>query len=162
MSIRDEIRGVGREILTSEAYQSAMAREHHYNSNVADHSYSVAMTSLKVCKVLNKLHVRTDNRAMIRGALCHDLGLARFRHTYQSGKQCCFQHPVDSVDVAKEILPDINEVEVDIISHHMFPLTIHPPKTVEGYVITYADKYCSIKDFVCIVAGKLRRKKVYA
>lgn len=162
MSIREEIREIGQNILSSEEYRFAMRREHHYNSNVADHSYSVAMTSLKVCKVLNKLHIKTDNKAMVRGALCHDLGLAKYRHTYTTGKQCCFQHPVDSVDVAKALLRDMNDTEEDIIRHHMFPLTIHPPKTVEGYVITYADKYCSVKDFVAIVATSLRHKKAFA
>ena len=38
----------------------------------------------------------------------------------------------------------LNEVEKDIISKHMFPLTIMPPRYRESVLVTLADKWCAL------------------
>ena len=42
----------------------------------------------------------------------------------------------------------LNDVERDIILKHMWPLTVIPPKTMEGYVVMYVDKYCGFLETV--------------
>ena len=43
---------------------------------------------------------------------------------------------------------ELNEVEKDIIVKHMWPLTFIPPKYQESFVVTFADKYVSSKEFI--------------
>ena len=38
----------------------------------------------------------------------------------------------------------LNEIEKDMILHHMWPVTIIPPKTKEGFLLTLIDKYCAM------------------
>ena len=38
----------------------------------------------------------------------------------------------------------LNEIEKDIISKHMFPLTFMPPRYRESVLVTLADKWCAI------------------
>jgi uncharacterized protein len=42
----------------------------------------------------------------------------------------------------------INEIEEDIIKKHMWPLTLIPPKYKESFIISFADKYLSSKEFI--------------
>ena len=39
---------------------------------------------------------------------------------------------------------ELNEMEKDMILHHMWPVTIIPPKTKEGFLLTLIDKYCAM------------------
>ena len=39
---------------------------------------------------------------------------------------------------------NINRIEADIISKHMFPLTFTPPKYRESVIVCVIDKFCSI------------------
>lgn len=39
-----------------------------------------------------------------------------------------------------------NQIERDSIEHHMFPLTPYPPKYIEGYLVTAADKISATKE----------------
>lgn len=38
---------------------------------------------------------------------------------------------------------NLNHLERDIIIKHMFPLTIIPPRYLESWIVTFADKYVS-------------------
>ena len=40
----------------------------------------------------------------------------------------------------------LNQIERDSIEHHMFPLTPYPPKYIEGYLVTAADKISATKE----------------
>jgi uncharacterized protein len=42
----------------------------------------------------------------------------------------------------------INEIEEDIIKKHMWPLTLIPPKYKESFIVSFADKYLSSKEFI--------------
>ena len=39
---------------------------------------------------------------------------------------------------------NVNRIEADIISKHMFPLTFTPPKYKESVIVCLVDKFCSI------------------
>ena len=45
-----------------------------------------------------------------------------------------------------------------MILRHMWPLTIVPPAYKEGYVLLFADKFCSLAE----VAANARKKIFYA
>lgn len=41
---------------------------------------------------------------------------------------------------------DLSERECDIISKHMFPLTLVPPMHRESWIVSMADKYCALRE----------------
>ena len=53
-------------------------------------------------------------------------------------------HPEKAYRNAKKYFP-LNQIEVDIIRTHMWPVTFRTfPRTREGWVTTLTDKYCSL------------------
>jgi uncharacterized protein len=51
---------------------------------------------------------------------------------------------------------ELNEKEADIILRHMWPLTVIPPKSVEGFIVSYADKYCSVAEVFLRLRQRIR------
>ena len=66
-----------------------------------------------------------------------------------------FTHPVVALHNANKYY-NLNNLEKDIIVKHMWPLTIVPPKYMEGYVVMYADKYCGFVETASRVKAKLQ------
>ena len=42
----------------------------------------------------------------------------------------------------------VDDTAEDIIGNHMWPMTLTPPHTIEGFIITIADKYSAVTDFL--------------
>ena len=42
----------------------------------------------------------------------------------------------------------LNEKEREMIKKHMWPVTIIPPRTKEGFLLTFIDKYCALMELV--------------
>ena len=135
----------GKEILESEAFQRAYGQTHHHSTSVALHSLEVAQCAAELCGKLRRIGLHPDERTVVIGALCHDLGILGRHEKYNNFLQCCFRHPIDSVLAAKSILPDLDDKTAKVISRHMFPATILPPTSLEGLIVSLADKYASIK-----------------
>lgn len=85
--------------------------------------------------------------SMIRGALLHDY----FLYDWHDGKRerwiHGFTHPMKAYKNAKSEI-NLNRLERDIIIKHMFPLTILPPRYLESWIVTFADKYVSAVETV--------------
>lgn len=132
-----------REILKelSEGPRFHLSKNHiqHGTTSVFEHSLSVCYFSLKFS---NFFHMKVDERSLIRGALLHDFFLYDW-HKVKLDKLHGFNHPNIALKNAKEDYT-INEIETDIIEHHMFPLTIKPPKTKEAFLVNISDKLCSL------------------
>lgn len=136
----------GTDVMETPEFQNAFYQIHHVRTTVAVHSINVAVISIVLCLLLAKIHVRTDMRSVVHAALCHDLGIMG-RHTkYRSNFQCSQQHPVDSVAVARKILNQYDDKTLKIIETHMWPVRPGRPRSVEGYVVTLADKYAAIME----------------
>ena len=41
---------------------------------------------------------------------------------------------------------DLNEKEKDMILKHMWPVTIAFPNSMEGFILTFVDKYCAMSE----------------
>ena len=54
-----------------------------------------------------------------------------------------FIMPERACENAMRDIPDLNEIEKDMIKCHMFPLNIVPPQYMEGWILCCADKICS-------------------
>ena len=139
--LEKEIRTIGRDILESEWFIRGFSQSHHFRSNVSDHELHVTKVSLR----LAGLFASADREALIRACLCHDMGLIGNRRViYTTGRMCITQHPLDSATRAEEILGYISEKERDIIEHHMFPLVLKRPDSIEAVIICIADKCCAL------------------
>ena len=112
----------------------------HGEVSVYLHSVMVALSSYKMAKTL---HIRIDERSLIRGALLHDY----FLYDWHDGKPARrihgFTHPGIALENAERDF-ELNDIERDIIRCHMFPLTIKPPTYREAVIVCLVDKYLSI------------------
>ena len=86
--VREELERFGREILDSEEMQRAFAQKHHTLSTVGEHTMRVAEKSLSMCHALRRLHIQTDIPAVVKGSLCHDLGILGRNEKYSSAGVC--------------------------------------------------------------------------
>jgi uncharacterized protein len=118
----------------------------HHNSSIYAHVHDVAYLSYRICK-----YFKLDYRSAARGALLHDFFLYDWRnHDVPDLPRKKFHglaHPAIAVANAKKYF-SINDMEEDIIKKHMWPLTLVPPKYKESYIVSFADKYLSSKEFI--------------
>ena len=118
------------------------AYRQHGRCSVYDHSLDVASLALRLSR---RLHLKTDESALIRGALLHDYFLYDW-HVRQPGRPLHgFYHPKAALHNARQDY-QLNRKEEDIIRRHMFPLTPVPPRTLEGLLVCLADKICAVRE----------------
>ena len=111
---------------------------------VNDHCIRVAKYSLALCK---KLHIPCSRKDLIRGALLHDYFLYDW-HTPDKRKPHRlhgFYHPGRALKNASAEY-DLTPREREIIKKHMWPLTVVPPTCREAWIVTTADKWCSLME----------------
>lgn len=147
--INRDLETYGKEVLQSEEMKQAFEQTHHLWSTVGEHTMRVTVTSILICYVLKKLGIKVKLPTVVVGALCHDLGMLGRAEKYESDKECHREHPKESVIVAQEILEDLPEEVKDVIERHMWPMgESKAPNSVEGVIVSVADKYNAVKDLV--------------
>ncbi len=117
----------------------------HGNTTVFEHCVSVAKFSLLMAQYLEKMFkLKFDKDSLVRAALLHDYFLYDWHDKTVPGHNIHgFTHPRTAMLNADRDF-GLNEVEKDIISKHMFPLTIMPPRYRESVLVTLADKWCAL------------------
>lgn len=134
-----------RDILAHEEFRKLKEYFHH-NSSIYSHVHDVAYLSYRISKYL-----KLDYRSAARGALLHDFFLYDWRNhdapDLPREKFHGLEHPKIAVTNAKKYF-SLNDIEEDIIRKHMWPLTIVPPKYKESYIVSFADKYLSSREFI--------------
>ena len=130
------------DILLSENFQKTRHHIQHGTMPVYRHCLDVAKQSIQINKALG---LGCSERDLIRGALLHDYFLYDWhdknRENYQ--KLHGFYHPGIALKNARKEY-HLTRREEDIIKKHMWPLTVVPPLCREAWVVTAADKYCSL------------------
>ena len=114
----------------------------HGNTSVMKHCISVAYVSLMIAK---KLHIKVDRKALVRGALLHDYFLYDWHEKRKGHHFHGFTHPGTALKNAEKEY-ELGDIERNIISRHMFPLTVVPPMCREAWLVCLADKYCAVKE----------------
>ncbi len=148
-AMHEDLMLYGGKILNSEEMQRAFTQKHHTLSSVGAHTMRVAMTSLAICYALKRLHIKTDISSVVTGSLCHDLGILGRNEKYHSSGECSRQHPLDSVEIANKLTGGLSDKEADIIARHMWPVgKSKPPNSLEGAIVSAADKVAAVEDFV--------------
>lgn len=116
----------------------------HGKTTVKMHSIAVAYTALYIS---HKLGADVNDAELVRGALLHDYFLYDWHERTIPNMIHGYTHPGKALKQA-EIDFDLSRIERDMIKHHMFPLTIIPPKTKEGFILCLADKLVASRETI--------------
>ena len=123
--------------------QSQAAFAQHSEINRLDHVRSVAFLTYIYCKE-HSLDVRTATRA----AIMHDLTYYDWHDGDWSHRPHGYRHPAFAMKNAAELDPTLNEKGRFIILRHMWPLTVVPPASKEGWAVSLIDKYCAAREML--------------
>nr|WP_294682848.1 HD domain-containing protein [uncultured Anaerotignum sp.] len=144
LSAKDKrlLRETLRELNLRGRLQEEKRAKQHGKTSVYQHSIRVAYFSLWLA---GRLPLRTDRRALVRGALLHDYFLYDWHEKGGGHRLHGFRH---GRTAAKNASRDygLSGLERGIIARHMFPLTVLPPKSKEGWVVCLADKWCAAEE----------------
>lgn len=147
--IQKDLERYGKDVLKSEEMEKAFSQKHHLRSSVGEHTMRVASSSLKISYALKKLHIDVNIPTVVVGSLCHDLGILGRKEKYASSLECSRKHPGDSVEAARTIVGDLPEKTEHVIERHMWPIgRSSMPDSIEGAIVSIADKYSSVKDLI--------------
>ncbi len=114
----------------------------HGRHTVYDHCLKVARESLRIA---DRLGLKVDREALVRGALLHDYFLYDWHEPDPNRPNHAFHHARMAWENASRDYA-LGATEEDIIRHHMFPVVPIPPKTLEGWIVTAADKACALTE----------------
>ncbi|MCM1136862.1 MAG: HD domain-containing protein [Clostridium sp.] len=149
------------DILNSENFRSTRNYIQHGSIPVQRHCMDVAAQSIAIS---NFLGIECSKRELIRGALLHDYFLYdwhdKTRENYR--RLHGFYHPGIALENAEKEY-HLTLREKDIIKKHMWPLTFFPPLCREAWIVTAADKYCSLLETLRLRKGNVanvRKTKV--
>lgn len=146
--VMQDLESYGGEILHSGEMEKAFQQTHHNWSTVGEHTLRVAKASLAMCYLLHRLHIKTDIPDVVKASLCHDLGILGRYEKFSGNRECYRQHPIDSVVIARALANNLSDKSADIIERHMWPAAHSKhPNSLEGVIVSTADKYAAIKDF---------------
>ncbi|ADD68258.1 metal dependent phosphohydrolase [Denitrovibrio acetiphilus DSM 12809] len=135
-----EFRSISAGVLAMPEVLSLANYPHHRDKTRLDHVMEVAYLSFFLGRKLN-----LDLSAIVKGALLHDLFYYDWRT--EGPRLHGLRHHTIALSNAEKIT-ELSKKERDIISKHMWPLTIIPPYYVESLLVCVVDTYCSVKDYV--------------
>ncbi|MEE3392454.1 MAG: HD domain-containing protein [Lachnospiraceae bacterium] len=132
-----ELTDLGRFIQEKNAMQ-------HGDWSVYEHSIRVCTLSCMIAHYLTTVKfINVDFNSLIVGSLLHDYFLYDWHEKGDGSHRFHgFRHPAAALFNAEKDY-DLNDTQRDIILHHMFPLTVIPPATLEGWIVCVADKICA-------------------
>ncbi len=127
----------------SDEVQSLKKFPQHSTIDRLDHITSVSYMSYVYAKKYNM-----DFRRVARAAILHDLYYYDWHDKARWHRPHGYKHPRFAVNNAKKLYPEISDFEENIILRHMWPLTVIPPATKAGYLVSFADKYCAARELL--------------
>ena len=133
---------VAKEVCDSDKMREMAHFRQHGETSCLEHSMAVAFYSLLLSE---KLGIKCDRIALIRGGLLHDYYLYDWhvKENKKSHKLHGFSHPRTALENADRDY-DLSERERNIILRHMFPLVPVPPKFRESVIVSLVDKWCAV------------------
>lgn len=152
----EEFQEIIKELIDNETVQEMKNYRQHYETTCFDHCYTAAYYCFLICK---KYHL--DYKSATRAAMLHDLFLYDWRVRQPDRKGLhAFTHGKKSCENACKLF-NLNEKEKDIIIKHMWPVTINFPKSIEGFILTFVDKYCALSETFDVFQSKLFMKQTF-
>lgn len=132
----------GADILSSQGMALEKGFFQHGSVTVYEHSVAVALLCLQLALLL---HIRTDKRSLVRGALLHDYFLYDW-HIKQKGRPLHGTHHARWAMENAQRDFGLNHIEKNMILAHMFPLNLTLPKYRESILLCTADKLCAARE----------------
>lgn len=152
----EEFKTILSPIINNETVQEMKNYRQHYETSCYDHCLQAAYYCYLICKKYN-----LDYKSATRAAMLHDLFLYDWRVRQPDRKGLhAFTHGKTACENACKLF-DLNEKEKDIILKHMWPVTIAFPKSIEGFILTFVDKYCAMSESAEVLKTKLFSKKAF-
>ena len=149
-----EFQNIIKNLIENDTVQEMKNYRQHYETSCFEHCYVVSYYCFKICK---KYHL--DYESATRAAMLHDLFLYDWRKRQDGRKGFhAFTHGKTACENASKLF-DLSEKEKDIIIKHMWPVTIAFPRSIEGFVLTFVDKYCAVSESLDIFKSRLLMKK---
>lgn len=136
-----------QKILEHKEFQKRKDYAHHDKISVYDHSIAVSKLSYRLARFL-----KVDYESAAIGGLLHDFYYKPWQENQE--KKPLFQkhgfvHAKEAYENSKNIFPEYMNPQIkNIILRHMFPLNKIPPKYIESWVVTFADKWVSLEVFL--------------
>lgn len=151
-----EFQNIIKELIENETVKQMKQYRQHYETTCFDHCYTVSYYCYLICK---KYHL--DYKSAARAGMLHDLFLYdwRIRQPDRKGLHA-FTHGKTACENASKLF-DLNDKEKDIIEKHMWPVTVAFPKSIEGFILTFVDKYCALSESFEILKSRLFMKKAF-
>ena len=150
----EEFQEIINELISNKTVQQMKQYRQHYDTTCFEHCYNAAYYCYCICK---KYHL--DYRSATRAAMLHDLFLYDWRQRQADRKGLhAFTHGKTACQNACQLF-DLNEKEKDIIIKHMWPVTISFPKSIEGFILTFVDKYCALSESFSVFSSRLWKKR---
>ena len=146
------------DIISNDTVRQMKNFRQHCNTSCYQHCMQVAYYTYIACKKM-----RLDYVSATRAAMVHDLFLYDWRKKYRNvdlpGLHA-FVHPKIALKNASKLF-DLNDIEKDVISKHMWPVTFGFPKYMESYIVTIMDKYSACLETYYYIRNKLSQKTFY-
>ncbi|MBH1939513.1 phosphohydrolase [Mobilitalea sibirica] len=131
------------ELLQNEQIHKMKKYIQHGNTTTYTHCLVIAYYSYWLSL---RIPLHFDTKSLTRGAMLHDFYLYDWHMPNQAHKLHGFYHAGIALHNAKKHY-DINPTEADIISSHMWPLTLtRCPRTRESVIVCLMDKICSLAE----------------
>ncbi|MGN1147224.1 MAG: HD domain-containing protein [Lachnospiraceae bacterium] len=156
-----EIMRDAADIVNSKNFNRTKTHIQHGNMTVNNHCMNVAKYSLAISDKLEKLGISCKKDELVRGALLHDYFLYDWHDPehVKLARLHGFRHPGIALNNAKREYR-LTPREQDIIEKHMWPMTVVPPMCREAWIVTVADKWCSLLETVHVHKGHgIRRSR---
>ena len=146
----NEFQMIIKDLITNDTVKQMKNFRQHYETTCYDHCYTASYYCYLICKKYN-----LDYKSAARAAMLHDLFLYDWRKRQPDRKGLhAFTH-------GKTAWENVNEKEKDMIIKHMWPVTLELPKSLEGLVLTFVDKYCAMSESFDILKSRLFMKKTF-
>lgn len=151
----EEFNEIVHDIITSEKVLEMKKYRQHCDVDCFAHCYFVAYTCYKIAKKLKLDYVSISRAGMLHDFFLYDWhapkGDRKGFHAFTHGKCAC--------NNALKIF-NLSPKEQDMIITHMWPATLRPPKSIEGFILIIVDKYCTIVETNRYVKKKICKKKI--
>lgn len=134
-----EFKKIINKIIKNRKFKKLKQEKHHYTNDRFDHCLDVAFKTYKICKKFN-----LDYKNATKAALMHDFFLDN-EIARKNKFSKLFQHPKYAIKNANKI-ERLNDLEMDIISSHMFPIGGTLPKYKESIIVDFVDDIVSTKE----------------
>lgn len=128
-------------ILYNDKFNVIKNIEHHGITRY-EHSIKVSYYAYKIAKLL-----KLDYESVARAGLLHDYFVTDANAKFKDRFKSTFLHPRISLKMAS-INFDVNNLEADIISSHMFPFGSTIPKYAESWLVNFIDKIIGSCEFL--------------